>query len=246
MSKKVNLLGEVDNFFLALKDRLDRAGALFTSSSEEADITVGLGKYAADESVDVAIIAENDDFRSGNFSEIKGAGLVIRIHDLMIPEGGQGWGPEDVEEWVQWIKDGTHEITPEVKPKHWVHIRDTTDAISLLVMADTDAFAQGVIDLCGRRAWGPEPVISEIKVLWNRFTNAITHSHTIESLSEIPSPAANQFEGERKRPDLEPLHEAMKNAGREEGWRPLTPMRVALMEFLAHTKKLHSEPDHNN
>jgi hypothetical protein len=65
-------------------------------------------------------------------------------------------------------------------------------------------------------------------------------------LSEIPSPAANQFEGERKRPDLEPLHEAMKNAGREEGWRPLTPMRVALMEFLAHTKKLHSEPDHNN
>ena len=103
MSKKVNLLGEVDNFFLALKDRLDRAGALFTSSPEEADITVGLGKYAADESVDVAIIAENDDLRSGNFSEIKGAGLVIRIHDLMIPEGGQGWGPEDVEEWVQWL-----------------------------------------------------------------------------------------------------------------------------------------------
>ena len=42
------------------------------------------------------------------------------------------------------------------------------------------------------------------------------------------------------------IWEAMKNAGREEGWRPLTPMRVALMEFLAHTKKLHSEPDHNN
>ena len=52
MSKKINLLGEVDNFFLALKDRLDRAGALFTLDSEEADITVGLGKYAADESVD--------------------------------------------------------------------------------------------------------------------------------------------------------------------------------------------------
>ena len=40
MSKKINLLGEVDNFFLALKDRLDRAGALFTPDSEEADITV--------------------------------------------------------------------------------------------------------------------------------------------------------------------------------------------------------------
>ena len=66
MSKKINLLGEVDNFFLALKDRLDRAGASFTSDSEDADITVGLGKYAANESVDIAIIAENEDSRSGN------------------------------------------------------------------------------------------------------------------------------------------------------------------------------------
>ena len=71
MSNKINLLGEVDNFFLALKDRLDRAGALFTSDSEEADIIVGLGKYAANESVDIAIIAENEDSRSGNFSEVK-------------------------------------------------------------------------------------------------------------------------------------------------------------------------------
>ena len=112
MSKKINLLGETDNFFLALKDRLDRAGALFTSDSEEADITVGLGKYAGDKSVDIAIIAENTDSRSGNISEIRDAGLIIRIHDLMIPEGSQGWGSEDVEEWVQWIKDGNHDITP--------------------------------------------------------------------------------------------------------------------------------------
>ena len=90
MSKKINLLGEVDNFFLALKDRLDRAGASFTSDSEDADITVGLGKYAANESVDIAIIAENEDSRSGHLSEVKNANLIIRIHDLMIPEGGQG------------------------------------------------------------------------------------------------------------------------------------------------------------
>jgi len=34
----------------------------------------------------------------------------------------------------------------------------------------------------------------------------------------------------------------MQNAGREEGWRPLTPMRVALMEFLAYAK-FQSEPE---
>jgi hypothetical protein len=85
-------------------------------------------------------------------------------------------------------------------------------------------------------------VISEINLLWHRFTNAITNSHTVESLSGIPSPAAIQYEGKRLRPDLKPLHEAMQNAGREEGWRPLTPMRVALMEFLAYAK-FQSEPE---
>ena len=174
--------------------------------------------------------------------EIKNVGLIIRIHDLMVPEGSQGWGPAEVEEWVDWIRTGTTGVAPEIKPKHWVHIRDTTDAVSLLVMADTDAFAQGVIDLCGRRAWGPDAVISEINLLWSRFTNAINHSHTTKSLSEVPSPAAIQYEGKRLRPDLKPLHEAMQNAGREEGWRPLTPMRVALMEFLAHAK-FQSEPE---
>ena len=182
MSKKVALLGEKDNFFFALKDRLERAGAIFTHDSEEVDITIGLGKYALDELVDVAIIAENDDPRSGNLDEIKNAGLIIRIHDLMVPEGSQGWGSADVEEWVDWIRTGTTDVAPEIKPKHWVHIRDTTDAVSLLVMADTDAFAQGVIDLCGRRAWGPDAVISEINLLWSRFTNAINHSHPTKSL----------------------------------------------------------------
>ena len=236
MSKKINLLGDKDNFFFALKDRLERAGASFTDEPEEADLTVGLGKSALDELVDVAIIAVNEDSRSGNFDEIKNAGLIIRIHDLMIPEGGQGWGPVDVEEWVDLIRGGSIDLTPDIKPQYWVHIRDATDAVSLLVMADTDAFAQGVVDLCGRRAWGPDSVITEINLLWSRFTNAITYSHTTESLSNIPSPAAVQYEGERLRPDLKPLHDAMQNAGREEGWRPLTPMRVALMEFLAHAK----------
>ena len=156
MSKKINLLGDKDNFFFALKDRLERAGASFTDEPEEADLTVGLGKRALDELVDVAIIAVNEDSRRGNFDEIKNAGLIIRIHDLLIPEGGQGWRPVDVEEWVDLIRGGSIDLTPDIKPQYWFHIRDATDAVSLLVMADTDAFAQGVVDLCGRRAWGPD------------------------------------------------------------------------------------------
>ena len=117
MSKKIVLLGEKDNFFLALKDRLERAGAIFTHDSDDADITVGLGQYATNDLVDVAIIAENDDPRSGNLDQIKNAGLIIRIHDLMIPEGSQGWGPIDVEDWVEWIRVESLDLTPGIKPK---------------------------------------------------------------------------------------------------------------------------------
>jgi hypothetical protein len=61
-------------------------------------------------------------------------------------------------------------------------------------------------------------------------------THTIESLTNVPSPAAKQIDKPVERPNLGPLHEAMLAAGREEGWRPLTAMRVGLMELFAHTQ----------
>ena len=149
----------------AESDELSMFEHLISVSGVGPSIARGMLSSMAPKEIRAAIIAENDDPRSGNLDQIKNAGLIIRIHDLMIPEGSQGWGPIDVEDWVEWIRVESLDLTPEIKPKHWVHIRDTTDAVSLLVMADTDAFAQGVIDLCGRRAWTPDAVISEINLV---------------------------------------------------------------------------------
>ena len=77
-------------------------------------------------------------------------------------------------------------------------------------------------------------VTDEIRRLWTRFQNSIEHSHTIDSLSETPSPAAVQYSGERRRPNLAPLHDALVGCGTG-GWRPMTAMRVGLMECLAHS-----------
>ena len=57
---------------------------------------------------------------------------------------------------------------------------------------------------------------------------------TIESLSEVPSPAAVRYSGERRRPNLGPLHDALVNCGAD-GWRPMIAMRVGLMECIAHS-----------
>ena len=113
---------------------------------------------------------------------------------------------------------------------HWVHIRDAESARRTL-----SAYGiQGHFQLCGRRAWTQEMVTDEISRLWKRFQNSIEHSHTIDSLSETPSPAAVQYSGERRRPNLAPLHDALIGCGAD-GWRPMTAMRVGLMECIAHS-----------
>ena len=113
---------------------------------------------------------------------------------------------------------------------HWVHIRDAEVAQRILEENEM----KGTFQLCGRRAWTQQMVVDEIKVLWSRFQNTVGHSHTIESLSEVPSPAAVRYSGERRRPNLGPLHDALIDCGTD-GWRPMTAMRVGLMECIAHS-----------
>ena len=111
---------------------------------------------------------------------------------------------------------------------HWVHIRDAEVAQRILEENEV----RGTFQLCGRRAWTQQMVVDEIKGLWSRFQNAVEHSHTIESLSEVPSPAAVRYSGERRRPNLGPLHDALIDCGTD-GWRPMTAMRVGLMVCIA-------------
>lgn len=233
MPKAIHLLGEVDAVYRALADRFERAGATLVSKREEAELTISLGNlsHTVSPPPDIAVIP--------NDLENPIADIVVRIHDILVPEGVIGWGSDVLNDWVDWVKDGADGIAPiDLEARHWVHIRDATDAIALIALADVGAMSQGVIDLAGRRAWSPNAVLDEMRLLWGRYTNAVNLSHTIESLTNVPSPAATQFSGSTSRPDLGPLHDAMQAAGRSEGWRPLTAMRVGLMELFAHS---HSE-----
>ena len=80
-----------------------------------------------------------------------------------------------------------------------------------------------------------EDVTDEIRVLWERYYNSINHSHTIESLSEVPSPVRGLHSDVGERPDLSKLHEVLISSGGD-GWHPLVSMRVSLMEMIASSK----------
>ena len=230
-TQSIFLIGEIDAVYHSLANRLQRSGAILTEDREDADLTVSLGKvsHTLYPPPDVAIIPA--------FMDEPIADLVVKVHDLLVPEGAIGWGTEILHEWVEWVKSGFEGITPpDIEARHWVHIRDASDALGLIILTDTGSITQGVIDLAGRRAWSSEAVIDEMNLLWTRYTDALNFTHSVESLSQIPSPASHQYTEEIERPDLSVLHNALKNAGIEEGWHPLTAMRVSLMELFAHSE----------
>ena len=235
MPKAVYLIGTADPVFHAITDRLVRSGARIVSEAESADVVLSIGEI--EKTADLSVIPNN--IEENDFLEITddGPNIIVRIHDLLVPEGVVGWGGDVLYEWVDWVKEGADGIAPsDIEARHWVHIRDAADAVSLLALADSDALSQGVIDLAGRRAWSTEAVLHEMEMLWNRYTNALGLTHSVESLSNITSPVVHQFSGMIERPDLAPLHETLKSIGIEEGWRPLTAMRVSLMELFAHSE----------
>ena len=239
MTKVVHLLGEQDAVYLAIADRLERAGATLSQNIEDADLRIAVTANTEESDlwwqseVDIAVIPGN----ASKYSEyLPRAKIYFHVHDILVPQQVNGWGSKILSDWVDWVKDGSEGNPPEdVEARHWVHIRDATDAITQISLTEAD-IAVGVIDLAGRRAWSSDAVLDEMKLLWRRYTDSLYLTHTVESLTNVPSPASQQFEGKISRPNLAPLHDAMLAAGREEGWRPLTAMRVGLMELFAHSQ----------
>ncbi len=122
--------------------------------------------------------------------------------------------------------DGNIESDPRIR--YWVHIRDVERAEKELRAHNE----HGEYTICGRRAWSQQMVLSEIQLLWNRYNASILGTHSAETLGDISSPAASSVDGRAERPDLTPLHEALLRCG-SDGWRPLTSIRVGIMECIA-------------
>ena len=217
--KTVYITGKVDAFRQTLEDRLLRAGASLTDDSDAAEITVSLGQGA---SGDIAIVP---------YDSVPGeADLVVRVYDLLVPEGAQDWSSQAIHQWADWVMAGAEGEPSSDEPRYWVHVRDATDALTILILSKKET--SGTLNLCGRRPWTRESIITEISLLWGRFTDAVQHSHTVSSLTGSNSPVSSE-ETQVTRPDLGPLHDALLRAGGD-GWRPVVPMRVSLMEVLAH------------
>ena len=222
MQKNIHLSGTSDGLKEALEERLIRAGASIVADPGDSELIVGVNQK---DKCDIAIVPQG--------SESPKTKIVIELEDVIIPGGGESWGNQIMIDWVRQIKE---EIEPVIEPvdRFWVNVRDVTDAITCLCMNEKEPNLSGSFRMCGRRAWSSENVIDEIRILWERYNNSINHSHTIESLSEIPSPVRGIYSKKSETPDLGGIHQALIASG-SEGWHPVVPMRVSIMEMIALT-----------
>ncbi|MAV60261.1 MAG: hypothetical protein CND89_01675 [Marine Group II euryarchaeote MED-G38] len=221
MTIEVNIIGENDYFYEALKDRLIRAGILIVEKPKLSTIKIGLD---TDKDVDILIVP--------GLTSNTNSRLVISIYDLLIPEGKNKWGSDILFEWLENIKKNNNKPLNVDAIHYWVHIRDAIEAILVLLLSEESSIIKGKLNLSGRRAWSNDSVFEELEMLLLRYTNSINYSHTLESLSNIPDPVKKNKKYIRERPDLSLLDKELLRAGGD-GWHPLTPLRTGLMELLA-------------
>ena len=221
MTIEVSINGKKDFFYLALEDRLIRAGASIVDFPSYKTIKIGID---TDDDSDIMIVPGlNTNTRSR---------VIISIYDLLIPNGKNKWGSNIIYEWLEYVKNDNQPPFNTEEAHYWVNIRDAVEAIVMLLLSDTFNDINGHLHLCGRRAWFNDSVFEELEMLWLRYTNTINYSHTVESLSRIPNPVKENRINNRLRPDLTFLNKVMLRAGGD-GWHPPTPLRTGLMELLA-------------
>ncbi len=221
MTIEVSINGKKDFFYLALEDRLIRAGASIVDFPSHKTIKIGID---TDDDSDIMIVPGlNTNTRSR---------VIISIYDLLIPNGKNKWGSNIIYEMLEYIKNDNSPSFNAEEAYYWVNIRDAVEAIVMLLLSDIFNDINGHLHLCGRRAWFNDYVFEELEMLWLRYTNSINYSHTVESLSKIPNPVKGNRINNRVRPDLDLLNKMMLRAGGD-GWHPPTPLRTGLMELLA-------------
>ena len=148
----------------------------------------------------------------------------LLIHDL-IPTRNDRWMAD---EFVSWLtgKDC------EERSRYWLSVIDAANAIAHLALSEKN-FSD--LHMCGRREWSYDDTKAEFEMLWNRTNQGQTGKFTAETLfghdiaGMEPKPIGSDS---YSRPNLDPLHnELLQLTG--DGWRPLIPLRTAIMTFIA-------------
>ena len=167
---------------------------------------------------------------------------LILVHDLLPRVKDLTWGSSLFSQWMAQLN--AHETpSPKGETEHWwVSDIDVADAFVRILMSD-EAFPSQ-LKVSGRRAWSQAQTVEELSLLHARTMAGKTGHFSVEHLTAAPTPTIevkslivnpstpmSQEENSQQRPDLSPLHDVLHRIDGD-GWRPLVPIRTALMHAL--------------
>ena len=167
----------------------------------------------------------------------------VMVHDVLPRTPDSTWCSKLLEEWVNQLRSNTVPL-PKGDARHWwVSDIDVADAFVRVLLSDEPFPSE--LKVSGRRAWGQPQTLEELSLLYARTMAGKTGDFGIEHLTAAPTPTIevktltapstepmSVEENAQVRPDLSPLHDVLVRVDGD-GWRPLIPIRTALMHSLA-------------
>ena len=153
-------------------------------------------------------------------------GVDLKISDLIPSRPDNRWSAEPFLAWAQ------GELSFSDNVNWWLAEADAASAIARICQANKPC---DNIELCGRRSWKGVDTFSEFSNLWQRTAMGKSGNFTPQALSHKPISGMEAIPvGDEivTRPKLDRIHNLLNDIDGE-GWRPLTPLRTALMTLIA-------------
>lgn len=167
----------------------------------------------------------------------------IEVHDLLPRRQDSVWQLPRFDSWMESLQSSDSVVSDESSVYWWVSDIDVADAFVRILLSDEPFPSQ--VKMSGRRSWSEAQTLEELSLLYNRTVAGRTGRFSVEHLTAAPTPSIevqslivqpklpiDVDENARKRPDLSPLHNLLHRIDGD-GWRPLVPIRTALMHSLA-------------
>ena len=167
---------------------------------------------------------------------------LVLVHDLLPRAKDPDWESPLFPEWMRCLKSGL-QPNAGVSEHWWVSDVDVADAMVRILLSN-EPFSKR-ISVSGRRSWPEKQTLVELSMLYNRTMAGRTGQFSVEHLTAAPTPVIELQpltvspqlpmsieENANARPDLSPLHDLLHRIDGD-GWRPLIPIRTALMHALA-------------
>ena len=160
---------------------------------------------------------------------------LVHVYDMILYSTITDASNDILDEYLSICKLNKENPKLAEDSKHWwVSQQDVAAGLARLLSDVTTL--PSISHLCGRRGWTKQETYQQLLLLYQRTIAGSSGNFETTHLEQKPviNPVLEDISQINKslRPDLSIVNETLREIDGE-GWRPLTPLRTSLMQYLA-------------